>query len=167
MPCSVPFLSCRRPVFSIITFPLLLRIAVYIDYVLLNMPAKWSPQMAPGTKFLRLLGSLCARTHLENQQEPSDTDMISFKKKLLKCIWKPRMYGVNLEIYIDWLNRCLGFHNILLKKKYFVKKSSLLVSLLVNSVNLLCLFLCSFWYRSMGMRFVIFVIFVFNNEKSF
>ena len=107
MPCSVPFLSCSRPVFfSCTTFPLLLRIAVYTDYVFLNMPSKWSLQMAPGTKFLRLLGSLCARAHLENQQEPSDTDKISFKKKTFKCIWKPRMYGETLEIYIDWLTSC-------------------------------------------------------------
>ena len=40
MPCSVLFPPCRRPVFSCLTFPLLLRIAVYIDYVSLNMPAK-------------------------------------------------------------------------------------------------------------------------------
>ena len=32
MPCSVPFPPCCRPVFSCLTFPLLLRIAVFIDY---------------------------------------------------------------------------------------------------------------------------------------
>ena len=101
MPCSVPFLPCRWPVFSCITFPLLLRIAVYIYYVFLNMPTKWTSQMAPGTKFLRLLGSLCARAHPQKQQETSDKEKTKFKKKNFKCIWKTRMYGVTLEIY--WL----------------------------------------------------------------
>ena len=55
--------------------------------------------MAPGTKFLRLLGSLCARAHPEKQQETSDKEKTKFKKKNFKCIWKTRMYGVTLEIY--------------------------------------------------------------------
>ena len=45
------------------------------------MPAKWTLQKAPGNKFLRLLGSLCVREYPENQQETSDKNKISFKKK--------------------------------------------------------------------------------------
>ena len=63
--------------------------------------------MAPGTKFLRLLGSLCARAHPEKQQETSDKERTKYKKKNFKCIWKTRMYGVTLEIYIDIDTRVL------------------------------------------------------------
>ena len=68
--------------------------------------------MAPGTKFLRLLGSLCARAHPEKQQETSDKEKTKFKKKNFKCIWKTRMYGVTLEIYIDIDTRVLKCERI-------------------------------------------------------
>ena len=71
------------------------------------MPAKWTLQIAPGTKLLTIFGSLCARAHPEkNEQEIGDKNNISFEtKKSLSCIWNLKISGVTLQIYIDWLIR--------------------------------------------------------------
>ena len=100
-----PSLSVVGQFFHYFTFPLLLRLAVHIYYVFWNMPTKWSSQIAPGTKFLRLLGSLCARAHPENHYKISDTKEDKTKEENIKMwlniinVWcYPSKY-----ILIDWL----------------------------------------------------------------
>ena len=69
--------------FLYLTFPLLLRLAVYIYHVFPNMPPKWTAQIAPGNKFLSLSGSQCARTHHEDNQNQWHQRRTKFKKKII------------------------------------------------------------------------------------
>ena len=101
--------------FLYLTFPLLLRLAVYFEYVFLSMPSKWTLQIAPGTKFLRHLGSQCARAHPENQGKNSD----EIREENHKCDCQTIMYVLSpRNILIDWLIETRNlpwpniFHNI-------------------------------------------------------
>ena len=110
MLCSVPFPLCLRPVFLFLNPPtatthssVFLIISDYVfTYCLVNYTNKWTLKWAPGNKFLRLLGSLCARAHPENHIESSDSKATQprWRKNYHPCT--PIMYGGPLEIY-DWL----------------------------------------------------------------
>ena len=111
MLCSVPFPPCRRPVFLFLNLPtattyssVFLTISDYVfNHCLANYANNWSLKWAPGNKFLRLLGSLCARAHPENHIESSESKSTEprWRKNYHPCT--PIMYGGPLEIY-DWLN---------------------------------------------------------------
>ena len=86
--------------FLYLTFPLLLRLAVYFEYVFLSMPSKWTLQIAPGTKFLRHLGSQCARAHPEKSRKIKKNKI---QEENQKCDCQTILYGAIPSKYIDWL----------------------------------------------------------------
>ena len=108
---SVHFPSCSWPVFSSILLSHCYYahcIAVYIDYLLLNMPTKWTLQTASGNKFLRVLGSLysCARGYTLKTSKKSVTQGRFCTKKKKK---KKKMYPITKNVWfnqiywlIDW-----------------------------------------------------------------
>ena len=111
MLCSVPFPPCRRPVFLFLNLPtattyssVFLTISDYVfNHCLANYANNWTLKWAPGNKFLRLLGSLCARAHPENHIESSESKSTEprWRKNYHPCT--PIMYGGPLEIYDWWL----------------------------------------------------------------
>ena len=86
--------------FLYLTFPLLLRLAVYFEYVFLIMPSKWTLQIAPGTKFLRHLGSQCARAHPGKSRKIKKNKI---QEENQKCDCQTILYGAIPSKYIDWL----------------------------------------------------------------
>ena len=86
--------------FLYLTFPLLLRLAVYFEYVFLSMPSKWTLQIAPGTKFLRHLGSQCARAHPGKSRKIKKNKI---QEENQKCDCQTILYGAIPSKYIDWL----------------------------------------------------------------
>ena len=70
------------------------------DYVFSNMPIKCKLQIGPGTKFLSLLGSQCARAHPENSRKIKKNKI---QEENQKCDCQTIMYGGIPSKYIDWL----------------------------------------------------------------